>query len=59
MIKDVPSCWIQQTYRRLFSAVQVVCVTTQRTATVQLDIEFVVVTPSPVDVDTQRIVSET
>lgn len=43
---------IQQTYRRLFAAVQVVCVAPQRTATVQLDKEFVVVTPSPVDVDT-------
>lgn len=45
-------------YRRLFAAVQIVRVATKCTATVQLDVEFVVITTGPVDVDAEWIVSK-
>ena len=47
------------THRRLLAAVQVVRVAAQRAAAVQLDVEFVIVPPGAVDVDAERIVSET
>lgn len=46
------------THRGLFATVQVVRVASQCPATVQLDVELVVIPSSPVNVDAQRIICE-
>lgn len=53
----IRSVWTDA-YRRLFTTVEIVRVATQGSASVQLDVKFVVVTTSPVDVNTERIVGK-
>ena len=49
----------EQSYRWLFSTVQIMSIAAESTATIQLDIKLVIVASGSVDVNAQRIVGET